>query len=102
MHAARCPAHRPKYMCTVNTYNAYAVGAFKVACSWGQPVLEDFPRDHLRDIMGSFTQCSDNEPVTEVSCTVLAEYATICRCVLKSLGASTITVCTSRHDNVNN
>ena len=39
MHAARCPKHRPRYMCTAPTYNAYDPGAFAVACTWEPPAL---------------------------------------------------------------
>lgn len=56
MHSTRCPVHRPRYMCTSNTYNRYESGAFKLTCDWQLPVLEDYPRDHLRDIVSGFAK----------------------------------------------
>ncbi|KAK9806661.1 hypothetical protein WJX73_005480 [Symbiochloris irregularis] len=55
MTPARCPVHRPRYMCSQRTYNAYASGAFQVDCDWPQPQLDNYSRDHMRDIMASFT-----------------------------------------------
>ncbi|KAL3132619.1 hypothetical protein ABBQ32_009147 [Trebouxia sp. C0010 RCD-2024] len=53
--AAACPKHRPKYLCTFGeTYNRYLPGAFGLACTSTALQLEDFPRDHLQDIMESF------------------------------------------------
>ena len=50
---AACPKHRPHYLCNFGaTYNHYMPGAFGLACSAGIK-LEDFPRDHLQDIMES-------------------------------------------------
>lgn len=51
---AACPKHRPKYLCTFGeTYNRYLPGAFGLACKSAPHRLEDFPRDHLQDIMES-------------------------------------------------
>lgn len=51
---AACPKHRPHYLCTFGaTYNHYLSGAFGLACKSALIKLEDFPRDHLQDIMES-------------------------------------------------
>ena len=62
MHPARCPRHRPRYMCATPTYNSYDPGAFAVACAWEPPALEAYPRDHLRDVMASFVGRDDGQP----------------------------------------
>lgn len=43
---ARCPAHRPGYMCTSPTYHRYDRGAFSVDCSWPGFSLDAFSKDH--------------------------------------------------------
>ena len=48
---ARCPKHRRGYLCQSPTYHRYARGAFGLACAWHIFRLQDFPKDHLRDIM---------------------------------------------------
>ena len=51
---AACPKYRPKYLCNFGaTYNHYMHGAFELACNSDAIKLEDFPRDHLQDIMES-------------------------------------------------
>ena len=53
---AACPKHRPHYLCNLGaTYNHYLPGAFALACKLAaiKENLEDFPRDHLQDIMES-------------------------------------------------
>ncbi|KAK3238858.1 hypothetical protein CYMTET_51167 [Cymbomonas tetramitiformis] len=57
-HHERCPKHRPGYMCDgQKTHHRYSVGAFGACCQMqgrAQLDLEQFPRDHLRDIFESF------------------------------------------------
>ncbi len=56
MSHAKCPKYRPGYLCQSNTYHHYAKGAFRLACALHELQLEDYPRDHLRDIMDSITE----------------------------------------------
>lgn len=65
---AACPRRRPKYLCTFGaTYNHYLPGAFGLACKSTPLNLEDFPRDHLQDIMESFATVS-LDAATQVTC----------------------------------
>lgn len=57
---AFCPKHRPGYLCGSKTYHSYARGAFGLACSLPGLRLEDFPRDHLRDIMDSMVEITED------------------------------------------
>lgn len=43
---ARCPAHRPGYMCHSPTYHHYQQGAWAVNCSWPGFQLDAFSKDH--------------------------------------------------------
>ena len=68
---ARCPVHRPGYMCLTQTYHHYDSGAFGLACEWPEMNLTDFPTDHLRDIMGGLVpHGSDGLPKAGSSCFV--------------------------------
>ena len=51
MRRARCPKHRPSYLCKSATYHHYDKGAVAVACDWPGLDLAQFPKDHLRDIV---------------------------------------------------
>ena len=54
MMAAPCLQRRPDYLCTFGaSYNHYLPGAFGLACKSPTLHLEDFPKDHLQDIMAS-------------------------------------------------
>ncbi|KAI7846398.1 hypothetical protein COHA_000109 [Chlorella ohadii] len=53
LRRARCPAHRPGYLCLSPTYHHYQKGAWAVNCSWPGFRLEDFSKDHQQDIFGS-------------------------------------------------
>lgn len=53
---ASCPKYRPGYLCHSPTYHRYARGAFALACDLPELRLEDFPRDHLQDIMESMEE----------------------------------------------
>lgn len=62
---AACPKHRPHYLCTFGaTYNHYLPGAFGLACNLAPIKLEDFPRDHLQDIMESMATESPQAAAT--------------------------------------
>lgn len=63
MSRASCPLHRPGYMCRRQSYHRYASGAFIAPCEWPSFHLEDFPRDHLRDIFGGFRMVKEGEAV---------------------------------------
>ena len=59
---AACPRHRPKYLCTFGeTYNHYLPGAFGLACKSDPIKLEDFPHDHLQDIMESMATVAPDD-----------------------------------------
>ena len=79
---ARCPKHRRGYLCQSPTYHRYAPGAFGLACAWPSFRLEDFPKDHLRDIMEAVQTFPDADlpqvPVAAGACLWLAVLA-ICR-----------------------
>ena len=54
MVAASCLKLRPNYLCNFGaTYNHYLPGAFGLTCKSAPIKLEDFPKDHLQDIMDS-------------------------------------------------
>lgn len=75
--AAACPKHRPKYLCTFGeTYNRYLPGAFGLACTSTALQLEDFPRDHLQDIMESFVTLPWDAATQVTHC--LRSYAHAC------------------------
>ena len=59
MSHARCPKFRPGYLCYSDTYHHYAKGAFGLACALPNLPLEDFPKDHLRDIIDSIVRVED-------------------------------------------
>lgn len=57
MLAAPCLKHRPNYLCNFGTtYNRYLPGAFGVACTSAIKSIEEFPKDHLQDIMDSMAR----------------------------------------------
>ena len=67
---ARCPKHRRGYLCQSPTYHRYARGAFGLACAWPSLRLEDFPKDHLRDIMEAVQTFPDADlPQVPGACT---------------------------------
>lgn len=47
---ARCPRHRPGYLCETPTYHRYGQGAFELGCDWPSFSLADHSPDHGRDI----------------------------------------------------
>ncbi|KAL4448126.1 hypothetical protein ABPG75_005345 [Micractinium tetrahymenae] len=53
LRRARCPVHRPGYMCTSPTYHHYERGAWAVDCAWPGFRLDAFSKDHQQDIFGS-------------------------------------------------
>ncbi|KAK9819676.1 hypothetical protein WJX72_000981 [[Myrmecia] bisecta] len=53
MRLAKCPAQRPNYLCISKSYHRYKLGAFGASCNWPVLNLNDFPKDHLQDIMES-------------------------------------------------
>ena len=62
---AACPKHRPKYLCNLGaTYNHYMPGAFGLACNSAAIKLEDFPQDHLQDIMESIANVPPDTAAT--------------------------------------
>ena len=61
MSHARCPKFRPAYLCHSNTYHHYTKGAFGLACGLRDLRLEDFPKDHLRDIMDGMSEVEDKD-----------------------------------------
>lgn len=63
MTRAACPLHRPGYMCRRQSYHRYAQGSFIAPCDWPSFRLEDFPRDHLRDVFGGFHMPKEGEAV---------------------------------------
>ena len=67
MSHARCPKSRPGYLCYSNTYHHYAQGAFGLACALPKLLLEDFPKDHLRDIMDSIMAVEDKDQLQVLS-----------------------------------
>ncbi len=68
MLAASCLKHRPNYLCNLGTtYNRYLPGAFGMACTSAIDKLEDFPKDHLQDIMASMARVTP-ETASQVSC----------------------------------
>ncbi|KAL6777349.1 hypothetical protein ACKKBF_B21175 [Auxenochlorella protothecoides x Auxenochlorella symbiontica] len=50
MTRARCPRHRPGYLCETPTYHRYGQGAFELGCDWPSFSLADHSPDHGRDI----------------------------------------------------
>ena len=68
MLAAPCLKHRPNYLCNFGTtYNRYLPGAFGMACTSAIKALEEFPRDHLQDIMDSMARITP-ETAAQVIC----------------------------------
>lgn len=68
MLAALCLTHRPNYLCNLGkTYNHYLPGAFGLACTSSIESLEEFPQDHLQDIMASTARTSP-EVASKVTC----------------------------------
>ena len=56
---AACVKHRPGWKCGPGAYNHYAPGALSAACATASRRgldLKQFPKDHLRDIFGSFNR----------------------------------------------
>ena len=60
MIRASCPKHRPGYLCRSKTYHHFQKGAYSLNCAMPTLSLEDFPKDHLRDIMDSMAQVDRN------------------------------------------
>ncbi|PRW45163.1 EGF domain-specific O-linked N-acetylglucosamine transferase [Chlorella sorokiniana] len=60
LRRARCPAHRPGYLCLSPTYHHYQRGAWAVNCSWPGFRVEDLSRDHQQDIFGSMLFAGDS------------------------------------------
>ncbi len=70
MLAAPCLKHRPNYLCNFGpTYNRYLPGAFGMACTSAIKSLEEFPKDHLQDIMDSMARITP-ETAAQVNCTL--------------------------------
>ncbi|KAK3235414.1 hypothetical protein CYMTET_54384 [Cymbomonas tetramitiformis] len=66
----KCPLHRPGYQCSGgDTFHQYHPGAFGACCTTSDPkggvALNQFPRDHLRDIFGSFKPSCAKPQLTE-------------------------------------
>lgn len=53
LRKARCPKHRPGYLCTSNTYHRYQPGAWAAACDWPGFSWDAFSKDHMQDIFES-------------------------------------------------
>lgn len=73
MLAAPCLKHRPNYLCNFGTtYNRYLPGAFGVACTSAIKSIEEFPKDHLQDIMDSMARITPETAaqVNRISCSV--------------------------------
>lgn len=72
MLAAPCLKHRPNYLCNLGTtYNRYLPGAFGMACTSAIQRLDDFPKDHLQDIMDSMAKVTA-ETAAQVKHTLVA------------------------------